>query len=518
MNIGGIIGISAGKQSLHCSFLPLESADKISFPDHGSVLFATSVWKHVVLAKKSSNSTAQSKSAKQIQIKALKAIREGVHGFSMSSTNEASSTISTVKGENSRLEPEVERSLEALLLLQKSMLEKQWYLNLDQSEFREFDLLKSHGRTGVVRSGKASARQRRQNARRKSLTENFAKSELDTQMGDQSSEEHVAMQLGSLGEASPTSIKGMLSQKRLTHEEVLHLSKKIQNGITLQKHRSRLKTKLGYEPSNAEWAASMGIPVMVLNRKLMDSFFAEQKMVASNIRLVVSIAQKYECTGVDMRDLIQEGLTGLRHGIKKFDPSRGFKLSTYVYWWIRQGITRSLMNYQRAVRVPHHVHESLSKIRKAKLTLHENGVASSIKNIAATLNMSEKKVKNAKQAIKKIYSFDKENSKFENSKGQTFHSSIADPTAESDLWLMVEEFALKEDVHQLINSTLRKRERVIIRLYFGIDTHRHTWEDVSKRVGLSRERVRQIGRLSLAKLERATKHHKLQPQILSRVR
>ncbi|XP_057845066.2 RNA polymerase sigma factor sigA isoform X2 [Cryptomeria japonica] len=503
MNIGGVIRISAGKQLLQSSFLLSESA---AFLDQGSVLFTTSVWKHVVLAKKSSNSRAQNKSAKHIQIKALNALREVGDGFSISSANEAPSTISTVMDENSGLAPEVERSLEALILLQKSMLEKQWYLNLYPTEFREFGFWKSHGRSEVVRSGKASARQRRQNARRKSSTENFVKSEHITQIADQSNQERVAVQIGSLRETVATSMKSMLSQKLLTHEEVLHLSSKIQIGITLRKHRSRLKTKLGYEPSNAQWAASMGIPVMHLNRKLMESYIAAQKMVACNIRLVVSIAQKYENTGVDIRDLIQEGLIGLRHGIDKFDSSKGFKLSTYVYWWIRQGITRALVDYKRTVRIPNHVHERLALIRKAKLTLQENGVTSSVKNIAATLNMSEKKVKNATQAIKRVYSFDKEYCVFENNKAQTFHSRIADPNSENYPWLMVDGFSLKEDVHKLINSTLTNREQVIIKLYFGLDTQRHTWEDVSKR-----ERVRQIGRISLGKLKQATRRHKLQP-------
>lgn len=512
MNIGRVVRINGGKQPLHSSFLPSESPDKlISFPDQRSMLFATSVWKHVVLAKKSSNSRAQVKSARQMQIKAFKAFREDIDGFSISSTNEASSTSSTVMDENYRLEPEVERSLEALILLQKSMLEKQWYLNFDPTKFREFDSLNSHGRTEVVRSGKASARQRRQSARRKSSTDSFVKLELITQIADQSSQEHVAVQVGSLRDTMATSMKGRLNQKLLTHEEVLHLSKKIQSGFTLRKHRSRLKTKLGYEPSNAQWAASMGISVMDLNRKLMESSIAAQKMALCNIGLVVSIARKYENMGVDIRDLIQEGLIGLRHGIEKFDSSKGFKLSTYVYWWIRQGITRALADYRRTVRIPNHVHERLALIRKAKLTLQENGITSSVENIAATLNMSEKKVKNATQAIKRVFSFDREYNIYENSTSQTLHSSIADPTAENYPWLMVQGIALKEDVHKLINSTLTKREQVIISLYFGLDTHSHTWEDVSKRLGLSRERVRQIGRVSLGKLKQATRHHKLQP-------
>ncbi|KAH9321672.1 hypothetical protein KI387_016311, partial [Taxus chinensis] len=481
MSIGTVIRVCAGKQLLRASFLPGEFADKlISFPDQGTLLFTNSVSKHVVLAKKSSNSRAQSRSVKQIQRNTLKAFREDVDGFFMSSTSEASSSGSAVMDKNYRLEPEVEQSLEALILLQRSMLEKQWYLSLDLTRLKELDSLNSHQRTEVVRSGRASARQRRQHSRRNSSTQNFVNVELITQTAYKSNQEHAGVQAGSLRDTMTDSMKHMLSQDLLTHEEVLFLSKRIQSGLTLRKHKSRLKAKLGCEPSNAQWAASMNMSLTELKRKLTESSIAAQKLAMCNIRLVVSIARKYENMGVDLGDLIQEGLMGLRHGIEKFDSSKGFKLSTYVYWWIRQGIIKALAEYRRTVRIPSHVNERLGLIRKAKLSLEENGMPPSIENIAATLNMSEKKVKNATRATKRIFSFDKEYSGFENSASQTFHGRIADPNVENHPWSTVERNTLREDVDRLINLTLTEREQVIIRLYFGLDECISTWEDVSK--------------------------------------
>jgi RNA polymerase primary sigma factor len=191
---------------------------------------------------------------------------------------------------------------------------------------------------------------------------------------------------------------------------------------------TQIKVKLGYEPSDAQWAASKNMSVVELNAKLTESSIATEKLALSNIRLVVSIARMYRNMGIEMADLIQvlthtrlkrsidtkaygttnEGSIGLLHGIEKFDASKGFMLSTYVYWWIRQGITRAIAEHSRTIRLPTHLHDRLGLIRNAKLLLTEKGVDPTLERIATTLNMSLQKVKNATEAPKTVISIDKE--------------------------------------------------------------------------------------------------------------
>lgn len=140
----------------------------------------------------------------------------------------------------------------------------------------------------------------------------------------------------------------------------------------------RLKQRLGCEPSDEQLAASMRMSRANLQSKMIECSLAREKLAMSNIRLVMSIAQRYDNMGAEMPDLIQAGLIGLLRGIEKFDSSKGFKISTYVYWWIRQGVSRALVESSRTLRLPTHLHERLTLIRNAKARLEERGVTPSI--------------------------------------------------------------------------------------------------------------------------------------------
>lgn len=502
MSTAAIIGVSTGKQLLRSSFLPSELVERLaSFTDQGTLQFTTSVRKHVVLAKKGTNSRTQSRSDKQKRGESLKALGDS-REFLASYTNETAYTTSAV------LENDVifqdEHSLEALIILQKSLLEKQWGLSLDLTKSRELSSSERHEKMEVVRSGKPSARQRRLAARSKS-TQNLVQVKSLDQKITKRKQERVSLKVQSLQHQMTDYMKGMVNKDFLTHKEVVCLSKIIQTGLSLKKHKSRLKFKLGYEPSDAQWAASKNMSVVELNAKLTESSIATEKLALSNIRLVVSIARMYRNMGIEMADLIQEGSIGLLHGIEKFDASKGFMLSTYVYWWIRQGITRAIAEHSRTIRLPTHLHDRLGLIRNAKLLLTEKGVDPTLERIATTLSMSLQKVKNATEAPKTVISIDKE------AHGRFNNNYIADTNLENQPWFTVERNALREDVNKFLSSTLTEREQVIIRLYYGLDTHSCTWEDVSKRLGLSRERVRQIGLVSLEKLRRAARNGSLEP-------
>ncbi|EYU44877.1 hypothetical protein ABFS82_08G000300 [Erythranthe guttata] len=422
---------------------------------------------------------------------------------------------STLLGEED--ETSDEYLVDAVLLLQKSLLEKQWNLSAESSTKqtvtspRERTPAPARARarkkiTQVTCSG-TSARSRRMDSRKKAVGRNISNSHHD----------NVRKQWRSIispellqNSSRRGYVKGVISEDLLTHSQVVQLSQIIKAGLLLEDRRSRLKERLGCEPSDEQLATSLQISRADLQSKLIECSLAREKLAMSNIRLVMSIAQRYDHMGAEMADLIQGGLIGLLRGIEKYDSSKGFKISTYVYWWIRQGVSKALVENSRTLRLPTHLHERLSLIRNAKARLEEKGITPSISRIAESLNMSQKKVRNATEANSKVFSLDREAFPSLNGiPGKTLHSYIADNHVENIPWHGVDEWALKDEVDKLITLTLREREREIIRLYYGLDNECLTWEDISRRIGLSRERVRQVGLVALEKLKHAARNTRL---------
>ncbi|EAZ41616.1 hypothetical protein OsJ_26150 [Oryza sativa Japonica Group] len=384
----------------------------------------------------------------------------------------------------------------------RSMLEKQWELPFDDDNhamaigLAEDDDDTSKATVVVARSS-VSARQRRMSGRRRGRTKNGAA--------------HFAVSPELIQSRNRIYLRGTVSKELLTHKQVVHLSHKIKDGIWLQQQRSKLKEKLGNEPSYKQLAHSLKISPPELRSRMHESFLAREMLTMSNLRLVISIAQKYDNLGVELADLIQGGLIGLLRGIEKFDASRGFRISTYVYWWIRQGVSRALAENSKTFRLPTYLHERLIAIRGAKYELEDQGIAPTIENIAGSLNISEKKVLNATEAVNKVLSLDQQAFPSLNGlPGETLHSYIEDQNVANDPWHGFEEWYLKEEVNKLLNSTLNERERDIIRLYHGIGKQCHTWEDISRQFGLSRERVRQVGLIAMEKLKHAARRKNLE--------
>ncbi|XP_076953850.1 RNA polymerase sigma factor sigA-like [Bidens hawaiensis] len=384
-----------------------------------------------------------------------------------------------------------EFSVDALLLLQKSLLEKQWNLSTE-SALNKVKPIEESSKRVVVSGSVKSARRRRLDSKNEAGLKQKLKFVISSEL-----------------------LQTHASDTLLTHDEVAVLSKKIKTGQRLERWKSRLKEKLGCEPSEVQLAASMKISRAELQIKQIECKLAREKLAMSNIRLVMSVAQKYANTGVEIGDLIQGGVIGLLRGIEKYDSSRGFKISTYVFWWIRQGVSKALIENSRTLRVPTHNHERLSAIRHAKAKLEEKGIAPSIENIAESLNISTKKVLNATGAKCKVFSLDRPVSPSLNGlPGQTFHSYMADDHVENNPWHGVDNLALKDEMNKLMVTTLREREREIIRLYYGLDNEFLSWEDISRRMGLSRERVRQIGLVALEKLKHAARKTNLEAMLV----
>ena len=144
----------------------------------------------------------------------------------------------------------------------------------------------------------------------------------------------------------------------LSHEQEITLGRQVQELMALEEQREELRVRAnGESPSEAQLAEAAGLTPQQLRKRLRSGQRAKERMVAANLRLVVSVAKKYTKRNMELLDLIQEGTIGLVRGVEKFDPTRGYKFSTYAYWWIRQGITRAIAEKSRTIRLPIHITE-----------------------------------------------------------------------------------------------------------------------------------------------------------------
>ena len=272
----------------------------------------------------------------------------------------------------------------------------------------------------------------------------------------------------------------------LEHDEEILLGRKVQRLMEIKAIEADDK------------AAELGITDKELRKQIRDGEKAKDKMVTANLRLVVSVAKKYTKRNMELLDIIQEGTIGLVRGVEKFDPGRGYKFSTYAYWWIRQGITRAIAEKSRAIRLPIHVTENLNKLKKAQRELSQmNGYMPNVFQLSDHLGLTVDEIKDLMCKARQPTSLE---IKIGENRDTALIDLLEDETQLPDM-LLDQQF-IKEDIRELITE-LPEMQAAVISMRYGIGDEMlepMSMTAIGQVLNMSRDRVRTLEHKALKAL------------------
>ena len=295
----------------------------------------------------------------------------------------------------------------------------------------------------------------------------------------------------------------------LTHEQEITLGRQVQELVALEVLEKDLASRDGVEkPLPAVLAKEAGLTQVQLKKRLRSGQRAKERMVAANLRLVVSVAKKYTKRNMELLDLIQEGTIGLVRGVEKFDPTRGYKFSTYAYWWIRQGITRAIAEKSRTIRLPIHITETLNKLKKGQRELsQELGRTPTVTELAEFVDLPEEEVKDLLCRARQPVSL--ETKVGDGDDTELLDLLAADGTQPSEL---VDGECLRMDMRGLLDQLPDLQGRVL-KMRYAIPCRDVPDPDdpmsltgIGRVLGISRDRVRNLERDGLAGLRRLSQN------------
>tara|TARA_Y100001968_G_C19406302_1_gene743830 strand:+ start:755 stop:1756 length:1002 start_codon:yes stop_codon:yes gene_type:complete len=286
----------------------------------------------------------------------------------------------------------------------------------------------------------------------------------------------------------------------LTNEQEITFGRQVQELVIIEKLAKEIEDCIQEKPSLDLLAEKASISLLELKKKLKYGNRAKERMVSANLRLVVSVAKKYTKRNMELLDLIQEGTIGLVRGVEKFDPKRGYKFSTYAYWWIRQGITRAIAEKSRSIRLPIHITEMLNKLKKGQRELSQELYRTpTIKELSQYLDLSEDEVKDL---ISKA------------SKPLSLQSKVGDGEDTSLIDLLkgnydlpeekIEMDCMKSDLDSLL-AKLPDLQSTVLRMRYGMNGNDPmTLTGIGRILGISRDRVRNLERDGLRGLRKSS--------------
>ncbi len=285
----------------------------------------------------------------------------------------------------------------------------------------------------------------------------------------------------------------------LSHEQEITLGRQVQELMAIEEQREELRLRAGGEdPTDDQLAEAAGITPQQLKKRLRSGQRAKERMVAANLRLVVSVAKKYTKRNMELLDLIQEGTIGLVRGVEKFDPTRGYKFSTYAYWWIRQGITRAIAEKSRTIRLPIHITETLNKLKKGQRELsQELGRTPTVTELAEFVELPEEEVKDLLCRARQPVSL--ETKVGDGDDTELLDLLAADGTQPEEL---VDGECLRSDMRDLLDQLPELQGRVL-KMRYGIGFEEPmSLSSIARELEMSRDRARSLERRAHEEMRR----------------